>query len=101
MKRMILIPALMLTLASAPAQAEEDSTIGRFLNLLNQFSTDSEDIMQQFLDEMGPALTELQDTISDWSQYAPPEVLPNGDIIIRRKPNAAGEKPLPEGTKEI
>ena len=98
---MILIPALMITLASAPAHAQEDSTIGRFLDLLNQFSTDSEDIMQKFIDEMGPALTELQDTISDWSNYAAPEVLPNGDIIIRRKPDAPVEKPLPKGTKEI
>jgi hypothetical protein len=100
MKRMILIPAVMLTLISAPAHAE-DSTIGRFLNLLNQFSTDSEDIMQQFLNEMGPALTELQETITDWSQYSAPEVLPNGDIIIRRKPNTSDDTPLPKGTKEI
>jgi hypothetical protein len=101
MKRILLIPALMITLASAPAQAEEDTTIGRFLDLLNQFSTDSDDMMKQFMDEMSPALTELQDTISDWSNYAAPEVLPNGDIIIRRKPNLPDEKPLPEGTKEI
>ena len=101
MKRIIMIPALIATLASAPAQAETDSTIGRFFDLLEKFSTDSEDIMQQFLDEMGPALTELQDTISDWSNYAAPEVLPNGDIIIRRKPDAPVEKQLPKGTKEI
>jgi hypothetical protein len=101
MKRIFLIPALIATMANAPAQAETDSTIGRFFDLLEKFSTDSEDIMQQFLDEMGPALTELLDTISDWSNYAAPEVLPNGDIIIRRKPDAALEKPLPEGTKEI
>ena len=105
MKRIILIPTLIATLASAPALAETDSTtdstIGRFFDLLEKFSTDSEDIMQQFIDEMGPALTELQDTISDWSNYAAPEVLPNGDIIIRRKPDASPEKSLPKGTKEI
>ena len=101
MKRIILIPALVAALTSAPAQAEQNSTIGRFFELLEQFSTDSEDIMQQFIDEMGPALTELQDTINDWSNYAAPVVLPNGDIIIRRKPDIPTEKSLPKGTKEI
>jgi hypothetical protein len=91
----------MATMLSSPIHAEPDTTIGRFFELLEQFSTDSEDMMQQFLNEMGPALTELQDTISDWSNYAAPEVLPNGDIIIRRKPDAPIEKPLPKGTKEI
>jgi len=26
--------------------------------------------------------------VEDWSQYEAPEVQPNGDIIIRRKPDA-------------
>lgn len=101
MKHTLIIPAIMAAMLCSPAQAETDTTIGRFFELLERFSTDSEDMMQQFIDEMGPALTELQDTISDWSNYAAPEVLPNGDIIIRRKPDAAPEKPLPKGTKEI
>ena len=42
--------------------------------------------LRQFADEMGPKLTELFAEVEDWSVYQPPEVLPNGDIIIRRKP---------------
>lgn len=42
--------------------------------------------MRGFIDEMGPALIDLMDEIKDWSTYEPPEVLENGDIIIRRKP---------------
>ena len=41
--------------------------------------------MQSFLAEMGPALAEIADKVEDWSRYEAPEILPNGDIIIRRK----------------
>lgn len=44
--------------------------------------------LRNFATEMGPKLTELLDEIEDWSVYEAPEVLPNGDIIIRRKPDA-------------
>ncbi|NIZ14267.1 hypothetical protein [Phaeobacter sp. HF9A] len=46
--------------------------------------------MQGFLTEMGPALAEIAEQVEDWSAYELPEILPNGDIIIRRK------TPLPE-----
>ncbi|MFW8593492.1 hypothetical protein [Cribrihabitans neustonicus] len=45
-----------------------------------------------FLSEMGPALAEIAREVEDWSVYELPEKLPNGDIIIRRKPDA----PKPE-----
>ena len=32
-----------------------------------------------------PELREMLDEVRDWSSYHPPEVLPNGDIIIRKK----------------
>jgi hypothetical protein len=47
--------------------------------------------------EIEPALRELEDALRDMHAYHPPEILPNGDIIIRRKvpkpvdPNAPGE----------
>lgn len=43
--------------------------------------------MQSFLAEMGPALAEIANKVEDWSRYEAPEILPNGDIIIRRKPD--------------
>ncbi|GAA6174739.1 hypothetical protein NBRC116593_06580 [Sulfitobacter pacificus] len=96
--------ALTVTLASS-AQAEEDppglSLMERgaqmFLEgILKEMEPAMEDLqgladdmgpaLQQFADEMGPKLSELMSEIEDWSVYQPPEVLPNGDIIIRRKP---------------
>lgn len=45
--------------------------------------------MQSFVQEMGPALADLASRVQDWSVYEAPEMLPNGDIIIRRKPTDA------------
>jgi hypothetical protein len=43
--------------------------------------------VQDFVTEMGPKLRSVLEEVDDWSVYAAPEVLPNGDIIIRRKPD--------------
>ncbi|MGD9864891.1 MAG: hypothetical protein AB7S99_16950 [Pseudodonghicola sp.] len=42
--------------------------------------------MRSFLQEMGPALAGMMEEVKDWTRYYPPEMLPNGDIIIRRRP---------------
>ena len=47
--------------------------------------------LRSFTDEMGPAFAELLDQVEDWSVYEAPEKLPNGDIIIRRKPETEPE----------
>lgn len=65
--------------------------------------------LQGFLSEMGPALADIAAQVEDWSVYERPEILPNGDIIIRRKPDTAPESepetapnaPPPEGTTDI
>jgi len=44
--------------------------------------------MQMFADEMGPVLSEMLSKIDDIRHYEQPEFLPNGDIIIRRSPDA-------------
>ncbi len=41
--------------------------------------------LQKMTAEMLPMLEKLQEQIGDFSQYHMPEMLPNGDIIIRRK----------------
>lgn len=51
--------------------------------------------LRSFTDEMGPAFADLLNQVEDWSVYEAPEKLPNGDIIIRRKP-----EPAPETTPE-
>ncbi|MEM6760565.1 MAG: hypothetical protein AAF601_13900 [Pseudomonadota bacterium] len=49
--------------------------------------------LESFAAEMGPALRDLLEEVEDWSVYHPPEILDNGDIIIRRKkvPDVAPE----------
>lgn len=44
--------------------------------------------MAEFGETMGPALAELMTRVDDMRNYEPPEILPNGDIIIRRSPDA-------------
>ncbi len=49
--------------------------------------------LRSFAKEMGPKLGEILDEVEDWSVYEAPEILPNGDIIIRRKPEPPLEEP--------
>lgn len=65
--------------------------------------------MRSFFEEMGPALAAMMTEVQDWSRYEMPEMLPNGDIIIRRKPDPDPKEPetapqsdaLPEGSIDI
>lgn len=50
----------------------------------------------EFISVMGPALTDLLNQVDDFRNYETPEFLPNGDIVIRRKPDAPIW--LPQGT---
>ncbi|MCF6443907.1 hypothetical protein [Nereida sp. MMG025] len=67
---------------------------------LKQFAEDMEPNLQALAERMGPALQQLSDKIDDMNNYEAPEVMPNGDIIIRRKPDAP-ERVSPEGEVEI
>jgi len=49
--------------------------------------------LRGFVQEMGPHLRTLMEEVEDWSNYSAPEILPNGDIIIRRKPDHPLQKP--------
>lgn len=58
--------------------------------------------LRDFMRQMGPALVGILGQIEDLSNYHPPEMLPNGDIIIRRKtPLEPAPEPAPEGEIEI
>lgn len=52
--------------------------------------------MQALLLQMGPALEDLARRVHDIRHYERPEILPNGDIIIRRRPDAPRFTP-PQG----
>jgi hypothetical protein len=102
MRRFALAVLLAFALASA-ASAQEDDDGARlmergareFLEGLLREMEPAWDQMQAFMDEMGPAMIDLLDEIKDWSAYEPPEMLDNGDIIIRRKPDVPQE-PAPK-----
>lgn len=53
--------------------------------------------LRRFVQEMGPAFGELLGKIDDLNAYHPPELLPNGDIILRRKTPDEIEPAPPEG----
>ena len=80
----------------APPDAESFGLIERGMRQLFEGLLSD---MEPALDEMGKALKELEPMarelvllLGDVRNYAPPERLPNGDILIRRKPGV----PLPE-----
>lgn len=57
--------------------------------------------MSKFTSEMGPALAEMMKRIDDMRNYDTPEMLPNGDIIIRRSPDAPAYIPKDEPEVEV
>lgn len=103
MQRFLIICAACAAMTS-PVRAEED--IGKSLmergaelfleGLRQEMEPAIEDLrgladqfgpaLHSFMQEMGPALAELAAQVQDWSAYELPEMLPNGDIIIRKKP---------------
>lgn len=88
--------------ASASAAQEEDGSslmergAQQFLEGLLQEMEPAWRELQGFMDAMGPAMIELMDEVKDWSAYEPPEILENGDIIIRRKPDQPGPEAGPD-----
>ena len=74
--------------------------MGDSLDGLQGWLDESAPAMRDFLREMGPAFAELAQEIKDWSAYHPPEILPNGDIIIRRKQPDPVEE-TPQGQTDI
>ncbi|MEM7521876.1 MAG: hypothetical protein AAF307_12670 [Pseudomonadota bacterium] len=111
MKRLapLILCAALIPLAAHADEAEGQSLMERGMQLffeglmqemepaIEEFQGLTEDIgpsLRQFADQMGPKLSALMAEIEDWSVYEPPEILPNGDIIIRRKPDAPA--PVPE-----
>lgn len=75
------------------------SEIDPALEELKKFMDDAGPAVHNFMLEMGPRLGTILDEVEDWSVYEAPEMLPNGDIIIRRKPDAP--KPLEDGEIEL
>ncbi|MBU2993900.1 hypothetical protein Q4555_11295 [Octadecabacter sp. 1_MG-2023] len=73
---------------------EVEPTLDEFSDLAGEL----EPALEMLASEMGPALLEMIQTLDSVRYYDTPEVLPNGDIIIRRKPDAPDFTPRePDG----
>lgn len=98
MKHPLPLAALCLALVAAPLAAQEGPQPDRAPEAAPD-STSEDQVEQGFgllqegtrlmlrglLDQMQPALRDLGAAIDDLNAYEMPEVLPNGDILIRRK----------------
>jgi hypothetical protein len=89
--------ALCLGLA-LPAAAQEAGSEGGATDMDEGFSLLEEGtrlLLRGLMAEMEPALRELQGALQNLDAYHPPEVLPNGDILIRRKEPLPGAPAAP------
>lgn len=81
--------------AAAQTEAPAEGEYGEGLGLIEE---GARLILRRLLADMEPMMRDLAGLIDDLSAYHPPERLPNGDIIIRRKvplvplPPAEGEE---------
>jgi hypothetical protein len=111
-----LILCASLSLSALPGHAQETPTpekdglglIEEGLGLL--FKGLREDVeptlkdMTDALQDLKPILSDLAAMIGDIQNYQAPEQLPNGDILLRRKPDAppfAPARPLADGEIEL
>ncbi|SMX49465.1 hypothetical protein [Maliponia aquimaris] len=66
------------------------------LRELDEAAREMEPLLRDFALEMGPALSDLLGQVEDWTLYHPPEMLENGDIILRRRVPLEPEMPEPD-----
>ena len=107
MRKVILLAALLGLGAPAAAQDEGmrdgldllgEGTRMILEGLMDEMRPMLEEARPFFEEEVLPLLDRLGEVMDDLSYYELPERLPNGDILIRRAPDAPpwGEAPLPE-----
>lgn len=92
MRRFALITATCLALAPAAQAEEEDNAFREGMSLLSE---GTRLLLEGLVDELEPALRGVDDLIDDLNTYHAPEMLPNGDIIIRRRTPLTPEEPAP------
>ncbi|WP_293452155.1 hypothetical protein [Planktotalea sp.] len=119
MKQIAMTATLALALA-LPAQADEKNTDEGFnlmergarllfeglvqdmepaLREMDGLMDQLEPALRGFVENMGPALGDFLGQFDDFSKYHAPEILPNGDIILRRK--SPEEMTPPEGEVDL
>jgi hypothetical protein len=94
--------ALVLTLAlTAPATAQDGTPAPDADEGLGLMERGTRLLLEGLLREFGSAVEGLEDALRDLSAYHPPEVLPNGDILIRRRTPLEPEAPDEGGPVDL
>ncbi|MCU0800709.1 MAG: AAA+ family ATPase [Rhodobacteraceae bacterium] len=110
MKKLLVILALSVPLP-ALAQDAPNTEVEEGLTLLER---GAQMLFQGMMSEMEPTLQDMADAFAeaepmlrdmlammdDLTNYHPPEIMPNGDIILRRK-TPAEMAPVPDGEIEL
>ncbi len=118
MKHFVLIAALLAPVSISAQEAEAESDAKEGLTLMErgaklffeglfsevepaiegmkELAEEMGPSLTQMLEEMGPAFREMLAQVDDLSNYEPPVMLPNGDILLQRKLDAPELLPLPE-----
>lgn len=97
--RRLAIALVSIGLAATPAFAQ--SPDGPEMRLPQQL----DEALREFMDRMKPTIEDFRDTLGIFERidglenYEPPEILPNGDIIIRRRGDAPPWQP-PAATED-
>lgn len=108
----IAAPLFVLTLFATPLAAQDDddglnlmeegarlflrglmTEMEPALRQLDETAREMEPLLRDFAAEMGPALADLMGKVEDWTLYHPPEMLENGDILLRRRVPLEPEPP--------
>jgi hypothetical protein len=94
LRPIFLILALSMPLpALAQDSGQGDDLMGRLVQqAINE-------MLREMFGDMAPTVRELQLLMGEVEFYGPPRVLPNGDILIPRKPDAPDFFPAP-GTQD-
>ena len=112
MTRHLLTPALIVALGlvaplAAPGPAAAQSSTDETEEGLDLLGEGARRLLEGLSEDLSPLLEQLQDQLEGLQAYEAPEVLPNGDIIIRRKPEGevdperAPEMPEDDGPVEL
>ncbi|SES25990.1 hypothetical protein SAMN04490244_108157 [Tranquillimonas rosea] len=96
----MLFAAMIATASLTPATAQEGD-IEEGASLLERGALM---LLRGLMDELQPAMRDMVDAlqgldIDDLSLYHAPEVMPNGDIIIRRREDAPPPESAPENNE--
>lgn len=76
---------MMLCLMGSPLAAQSENDGDTIPDTLQEFADSMRKLFEGFADDVAPLMEDLATRLEGLQGYHPPEVLENGDIIIRKK----------------